>query len=187
MKAILIKKDLLITLLTCGFIIGLLIWVYSEDLGLSLKDSSVFMGKGKKISLKASQVEVSSVDGPTVGRENLIDGNVDTFWHVKNPKERNEEWLQIDLLEKEVITGVRILARKDASQLWSGNNAVWEGSNDGQNWQDLLKLSMEKKKINKGKWVEFLFPTSSAFQYYRIKIKDPSFFSIAELEIYVKE
>ncbi len=125
--------------------------------------------------------------------DSLVDGNPQTFWHVKNPPETTRHWVRIDFGEPVTITGLAILPREGfASQLWDGDNAVFQGSNSQNNeadWVEITKLSVDKAKLSTEDWhwLQYEIPNTTAYRYYRILIDDPSFFSIAELKFQASE
>jgi hypothetical protein len=140
----------------------------------------------RTLPLKNDQLNVSSFNSPGEGKQNLVDRDLDSYWHSKSPKKNMEEWIEIDLGKKESIVGLSIFPRKTSNQLWDGRNAFWEGRNDRRNWKVICRLLLEKERIKDEEWISFLFGETEAFRYYRLRINDPSFFSIAELELYKK-
>lgn len=139
-------------------------------------------GRLKMIKLPKEGLRVSSVNDLNVGGNNLIDGDPLTFWHAKNPRLELVEWVVLDLGVEKEVKMLRILPRR--GYLWKGNNAVWEGSNDGHTWQTITTLQMKKLKLRNDRWVSFVLPKAHAFRYYRLKIADPFFLSLAELEVF---
>jgi hypothetical protein len=142
--------------------------------------------KDKIILIKREQIIVSSSNSASEGKEELLDGNPNTYWHVKNPREGKEDWMELDLKQKRCVKIIRFLPRQELNQLWSSDNAIWEGSNDKKSWELIAKLDMSKEKSNKIGWIDFLLPDAEAYRYFRLRVNDPSFFSIGELEIYAK-
>jgi hypothetical protein len=140
--------------------------------------------KHKTLSITNEQITVSTVNSAGENKENMIDGNPNTYWHVKNPKTANEEWVQLDLKQIKNVKYLAILSRKGLNQLWTWDNAMWEGSNDSRNWKFIARLDMRKNQSDKSGRIAFALPDAGPYRYFRLRVNDPSFFSIAELQLY---
>jgi len=142
------------------------------------------LGKAGKIELKEEDIAVSSVHESHV-RKNLIDGNRETFWHVKHPKQERDDFIEIDMREDKTVRLLRILPRIGSiDQMWDAENAFWEGSDDKYKWRLISVLQVEKSKLKDGEWVNFAVPGGQKFRYYKLYFTDPNFLSLAELELY---
>jgi len=140
-----------------------------------------------RIELNPSLIEVSSAIG-THGGTNLIKrpGFWYSFWHVKVPKETDEAWVIIDLQSERGLDALCIQPRRGfPSQLWQGDAAIFEGSNDKQEWTAEVKLELNHEELSDWGWITFVLPKDiGAFRYYRLFITDPRFYSIGGLRVY---
>jgi len=137
-----------------------------------------------QIPLESSQLEVSSVNHPTQGKDNLVKPGTQSFWHVTAPREENPAWVTIDLTNQEPVNLLRLKPRAGfTGQLWDSNQAVLYASNDGQDWLPLTTLGIERASLIDD-WVYFSLPSEEPFRYFRLSIYEMSFFSIARLELY---
>ncbi len=137
-------------------------------------------------------ISVSSFNQPWENKESLIDGNIDTYWHVKHPSESSVHWITFDFREPVTVEGLAILPRKGNIQFWDHDHAVFQGNNKliGQaGWTNIARLFVDKTAIEtKGwDWFRYTLPNSTAYRYYRILIDDPKFLSIAEIAFKAKE
>ena len=128
--------------------------------------------------LKANHLEH---DGP----ENLVDGDITTFWHLPLSPASRTSALQIDLGEENplAIRAVRIANRiGHAEQLWT-TSAFFQGSQDAEHWETVAFLNRNSQPIED--WITFAFENQHAFRYYRFfVVEDPQFYSLAELQLY---
>jgi len=93
--------------------------------------------------------------------------------------------VQVDIGSPQAVSIVRILPREGyPDQLWDGNSALLEGSDDGVEWEPLTILGLERKSITND-WISFPVHNTHAYQYYRLSIRDPSFRSLSRLEFFV--
>ncbi len=108
------------------------------------------------------------------------------FWHVKVPKETNEAWVRIDLESQRQLGALAVKPRPGLlSQLWNGDTAVLEGSDDKQTWTALVILELDHDELNDQDWINFVLPEDiGAYRYFRLFIYDPGFFSMAGLRLY---
>jgi hypothetical protein len=137
-----------------------------------------------KIELTASQLRVSSVEGPAYDKENLLLPGVDGFWHVKAPREASTEWVLVDLETPRAVSLLRLRSRAGfPDHLWLGYAAELEASHDRGNWDSLGVLGIDKVDLT-GDWLYFLTGNTQAYRYYRLIIRDRYFLSIARLELY---
>ena len=138
----------------------------------------------KKLAIKASDIQVSSVQLPTMSRDSLVQPGREGFWHVKAPREEIPAWVTVSLDAPVSLSAIHILPRAgQTAQLWDGNTAILEGSHDAADWIPLATLSLNKSEL-RNDWIGFLLDNLPSFQFYRISIYDPQFFSIARLEFY---
>jgi len=136
-----------------------------------------------KIELDESQIEVSSTFENYL-KENLI--KEPDFWHVEIPRETDEAWVVVDLGGEARLDVLAIRPRIDyLEQLWRGDAAVLEGSNDKQEWIAEVKLELNHEELNEHDWIAFVLPEDiGSYRYYRLFITDPGFSSLGGLELY---
>ncbi len=128
----------------------------------------------------------------TLIKEYLIDEDADTLWHVKYPPESSVHWVAFDFGKPVTIEGLAILPKKDNTQFWGQDNALFQGSNDPDSkagWKGIARLFTDKAALeSRGRdWLRYTLPNATAYRYYRILIDDPKFLSIAEVKFKVKE
>lgn len=138
------------------------------------------------LNLIPAQIEVSSFNQFFENKENLIDGNPNTYWHARYPKTELESVISIDA-KQSVKTGLlRILPRNGfLDQLWTGDHAAWEASADGVNWKLITMLDIDPQQLNQNSWLNFIFQHENKYRYYRLRVRDQQFLSLSELELYV--
>ena len=137
-------------------------------------------------------VSVSSAHLKSHDKESLIDGEVNTFWHVKHPPESSVHWASFDFGEPVTVEGLAILPRRGfIGQFWNQDHAIFQGSNDpdSEGWNSVGKLFADKESLSSmdWDWLRYNFTDTATYQYYRILIDDPTFLSIAEVKFQVKE
>lgn len=137
----------------------------------------------EKVALTQEQIETSSSNET---RHQAIDGSRETFWHVKYPKEEKvDAFIEIDIGRKRFVKALRILPRLGSiDQLWVGRHGVWEGSDNGDFWQAITALRIAKTQLKDGLWTGFALPANQAYRYYRLRIRNQAFLSLAEIELY---
>jgi hypothetical protein len=149
-------------------------------------ESNIDLYKYTRIPITPTQVEVSSVLRPSLGKANLVEAQYNGFWHIGTPKEETRPWILIDLKIPQATAALGILGREDADQLWRGYRAVLEASNDSENWELVAWLGLSDNRSN-GEWSYFFFPDPKPNRYYRFSTYDWSFMSIAKLNMYAIE
>lgn len=145
-------------------------------------------GVQKRIILSEDRITVSSFNNQNQNKNNLIDNNMGSFWHIKYPKNEPDafEFVNFDLGDRKEIKVLKVMPRpgNDIVQMWDGDGAYWEGSNDRHVWQIITRLQVNRSELKDGEWINFILPEYQAFRYYRLKITDPDFLSFAEIELY---
>lgn len=139
------------------------------------------------LELQAASIQVSSVNQPNHGKESLLDGDLDTFWHVKQPKTQYEDWISINLAYPEGVKALALKPRKGhLDQLWQNDHAEFQASNDRMRWVTLAKLNIDNGNLNNADpdWLYFSFNNQRNFTYYRLLIKDRQFLSLSEIELF---
>ena len=133
-----------------------------------------------RIELNTDHIEVSSIH-KSFGKEYLIKES--GFWHTEAS---NEAWVVIDMVNERKIDTIAIRPRRGCfSQLWEGETAILEGSNDQQEWNPQVKLELNHEELNDYGLIAFVLPEDMVrYRYYRLFIIDPGFYSIDELRIY---
>jgi hypothetical protein len=140
-----------------------------------------------QIPLNGSRLEVSSIIQPALGKDNLVRPDVGGFWHVIAPRQENPAWLTINMTGPQTISVLRLKPRDGyTGQLWNGSSAVLYVSNDGQGWQPLATLSINRLSLV-DEWVYFSLPTAEPCSHLKLSIYDMSFYSIARIELYQKK
>ena len=148
---------------------------------------------GYRNLLDSAALSVSDFIPPYSTGNSLVDDNEGTYWHVYNPPETTRHWVRIDFGEPVTLTGLALLPRMGfISQLWDGDNAVFQGSNSPNSeadWASIAKLPVDKARLEAEgwHWLKYTLPNTTAYRYYRILIDDPSFYSIAELKFQASE
>jgi hypothetical protein len=137
----------------------------------------------RQIELQASMLEVSSVLR-NFGIEALLKG--DGFWHVVLSPKAASDWLKIDLGEACQLAALAVRPRSDnPEQLWRGDGAELQASDDGATWTGLVRLKLENSELNSSDWITFLLPGDiGEYRYYRLFITSPEFVSLAGLRVY---
>ncbi len=139
------------------------------------------------LPLLAGQIEVSSVNHPTQGKDNLVKPGTEGFWHLKTPRQENPAWLSVDLGEARAVAMVRILPRSGVTKnMWDGTKALLESSDDGETWKPLATLAVKRAALTED-WISFLLPEPETHRFYRLTISDMSFYSFARLELCTHE
>lgn len=137
-----------------------------------------------KIPLEAQQLQISSLNHPSQGRESLVQPGVEGFWHVKVPKEETRPWIMVDLGEERPLALLRVLPRAgQAQQMWRGSTTDLQASHNEQNWATIATLSIIPWPPTED-WINFPLLSSQAYRYYRLSIWDTDFYSMARLELY---
>ena len=138
-----------------------------------------------KIELDVSRIEVSSTNSPVEGKENLIKGLGDPYWHVKHPRETDETWIVVDLGSETRLDVFAIRPRSEHPQLWDGDAAILEGSNDNEEWDPQVKLELYLGELDDQDWIAFILPENmGSYRYYRLFSTYPNFLSLGGLELY---
>ena len=137
-----------------------------------------------QIPLTEFQLEVSSTNHISQGKENLSLPGTVGFWHVKTPKEEARPWVKVDMKTQQTLAVFGILGRQGADQLWQGYRAVLEASNDGENWEILARLGLRATPPT-SEWVYFYLPEPNPYRYYRFSTHDWNFMSMARIAMYV--
>jgi hypothetical protein len=139
------------------------------------------------LPLAAAQLDVSSVNQPTQGKDNLVRPGTDGYWHVKIPREENPAWVSVNLTAARAVALLRILPRSGVTRnLWDGAKARLEASDDRETWKSLATLALKRDALS-GDWISFPLPEPESHRYYRLVISDTSFYSFARLEFYTRE
>lgn len=143
----------------------------------------------RNIELDISRVIVSSINQVSEGKENLIQGIGNHYWHVKFPKETAEEWVIVDLESAGGLAALAVRPRTGhLDQIWKGNTAILQGSNNKEQWIPLVSLRLDTEGLNEDVWIIFILPKEfGPYRYFRLFISDPNFLSLGGLEIYSKD
>jgi len=140
----------------------------------------------EKIELTEGQLKTSSSNSSNETSGQAIDGNEGTYWHVKFPKEELvDAFIEIDMGTKRKVKVLRILPRQGhIDQLWDRDNAAWEGSEDGATWDTIIRLNIDRAKVN-DEWIGYVLPQDEGrmYRYYRLRMRN-SFLSLAEMELF---
>jgi hypothetical protein len=116
---------------------------------------------------------------------NAVDADPHSYWHVKIPKETPYAWLAVSCPFNLTITHIRIVPRQGFSnQLWRGDHAQLQASDDGKAWQTVQRLDVRQAGFD-GSDRPLLFTLQKPLttRFVRLFIDDPGFFSLATLEL----
>jgi len=150
-------------------------------------DIGKWIGLFVRIPLSSSSIEVSSFNKPDESQHSLIDGDPNTYWHVRYPPASDKHWVLIDLVTPGPVDALRVRPRQGVvTQFWDGANAVFQGSHDKEAWASLATLAVDKSALDNRnpEWLAFPVKSGMAFRYYRLLIQDSNFLSLGELEVY---
>jgi hypothetical protein len=138
----------------------------------------------EQVPLSASQIEVSSINNPTQGGDVLVQSGTDGFWHVKMPRQKEPEWVLVDLGSEQAVTLIRARPRSGyPNHFWYGYSAALDASNDKEHWTELALLGGLRSELT-GDWLSFLVGNLQPYRYYRLSILDEGFLSMSRLELY---
>jgi hypothetical protein len=137
-----------------------------------------------KLTIDAATIKVSSALQLGLDGSALIQKGTDGFWHLKTPREEIPAWVTFSLKSPAPVKVLRIFPRTGlTSQLWNGSTAFLEGSADGQNWQVLAALGLDRDKLTND-WISFALNLTASFSHYRLSVYDLKFLSLGRLELY---
>jgi hypothetical protein len=142
-----------------------------------------------RAALAPDSLQVSSANKADEDKQNLVDGNPQSNWHVKFPTETEVHWILIDLGKDDNLEALGIMPNVNSpNQMWDKDNASIQGSLDKTEWVDIALLAVDKERLEKDnpQWLYYTFQNSIAYRYYRILIQDDQFLSLAEIELYGK-
>ena len=156
------------------------------ELPVVLGKQGIDLSSYRKIGLDDSHIEVSSINQDTEGKENLIKGLGAPFWHVKYPKETDDAWVVVDLGSEARLDILAIRPRTGfLDQIWRGDAAILEGSNNKEEWMLQVKLELKLEELNDQDWIAFVIPDNiGSYRYYCLFITDPGFLSLGGLAVY---
>lgn len=148
------------------------------EVGLSLAGQS-------RVRLFPDALSASSRNKPTEGTENLVGNGPGGYWHIRVPRREATAWLQIDLgRNPEPLSTLRIRPRADAlNQLWRGDRAGLQASQDGESWLLLTRLSINRAKVTDD-WLAFPIMNARPYRFYRLVFWDQEFKSIGRVELF---
>lgn len=96
-----------------------------------------------------------------------------TIWHAAESTVNKPQWINIDYCMPARISGLGIMAQdstpKGAEHKRAPKDFVFQGSNDGKTWTDLLTVA-DNTYDKGGEWKEWTFKNSREFLSYRIYI-----------------
>jgi hypothetical protein len=142
----------------------------------------------RKLVVPPGGVTADSYNKETEKPQNLVDGNPNTYWHVKSMEQPSEHWVRFALDAPAALSLVAVTPRRGfTDQLWSSNTALLGGSDDGLSWTAIGRLELENNRLDKAGTVPLYFKVEAArtFKYYRVLMEDDSgFLSASELELF---
>lgn len=158
----------------------------ATEVSVVLGKQGIDLSSYRKIELDESRIEVSSTNQPGEGKENLITGLGVPYWHAKFPKEPSEEWVVVDLGGEARLSVLAVRPRTEhLDQIWRGDAAVLEGSNDKQEWITEVKLELNPEELDAQDWIAFVLPEEiGPYRYYRLFISDLGFLALGGLWVY---
>lgn len=138
-----------------------------------------------RVPLAASAVVASSSNSSTETPASLVRPAVDGYWHVlASDQVKGVGWVQLELSAATNVTELRVRPRADLpAQMWDGDRAKWQGSADGTSWTTIASLGLDRASLVTD-WYGYRIPSASSYRYYRLLIEDPTFRSLAGLELY---
>lgn len=96
-----------------------------------------------------------------------------TIWHAAESPVNKPQWINIDYCMPARISGLGIMAQdsapKGAEHKRAPRDFVFQGSNDGKTWADLLTVT-DNAYDKGGEWKEWTFKNNQKFLSYRIYI-----------------
>ncbi len=132
--------------------------------------------------LHPESCSASDINNPNMTADSMFDEHPQSFWHIETPPQTTRHWVTMDFGRPVHPTGLSMLPRRGlASQMWGGENAILQGSQDGQSWQDITTLPVAKAFLSSAEWLYFPLPADTAYRHYRLFIDDQEFFSITEM------
>jgi hypothetical protein len=143
-----------------------------------------------QIPLSPDLLQVSSANGSNEAKQNLVDGNPMSNWHVKFPTETEEHWIIIDMGSETIVQALGIMPNVNSpNQIWDQDHATIQGSHDKRAWSNIALLVVDKGTLEKDtpQWLYYAFQNNTAYKYYRILIQDDIFLSMAEIELYQRD
>ncbi len=136
------------------------------------------------VFLHPQSLSASDINDPTQNAQALVDEDPGTFWHIEIPPKTSRHWVAMDFGRPVQPTGLSVLPRRGfPDQLWSGENAILQGSQNGQFWQDITRLLLDKESLPSGssQVLSFVIPAGTAYRHYRLFINDPGFYALGEI------
>jgi hypothetical protein len=148
-----------------------------------------------EIKIEPEAVTASSINRGDLGPSQLVDGDFESFWHIRVPNpnqgallgQARQHWVQVDLQTPRVVAAVGVVPRlQTPGQFWGDTGTRIKGSDDGENWTDLAQLKLQNAYIEPTDpgWVHYQFNNAKAYRYYRISTDWREFKSLAELRLY---
>jgi hypothetical protein len=138
----------------------------------------------KKLVIDPATIQVSSALQEGMDGRVLIQAGTSGFWHLKTPRQEVPARVAFSLPEPASVQVLRILPRAGLTgQLWNGPTAFLEASANGEDWQVLAALELDRDSLT-GSWVSFSLNLEADFKHYRLSIYDPAFLSLGRLELY---
>ena len=136
-----------------------------------------------KLVITPEQIEVSGANSIEEGASNLVAEGTEGYW-LTSPEENGAAWIRIDVTNPQPVSIVRIRPRAGhVNQLPYGNSTLLEGSDNGNDWESLAVLGIDKDAANYD-WLTFPVHNTKAYKHYRISFRDPNFQSLSRLELY---
>lgn len=117
-----------------------------------------------------SSEEVVGEGAPRGYARNMLDGNVNTYWHSKwtAPKETYPHWVVIDMKEQRQLLGTKITGRLGrANNVGNPRYIVIEISNDRITWEEIDNVELPQNEAN-----ELLFNRAYHGQYLRLTVNE---------------
>lgn len=159
---------------------------YNQPNGIPFEHKVKWVLPGTRSTLRPEIIRPEAIkvgsEHPEFQKQFLVDGREDTFWHVcleRGPFPREE--IQIELESLVPVNVCRIRPRRGEPQVWTGNSALFSGSNEGKNWTPLAGLSLPQGIGDD--WLSFELENNTPYWYYKLNVIGPEFCSVAEIEL----
>ena len=159
---------------------------------MCIRDSITVQEKSRKeFALSASQLSTNAQEPSEGPISNLVDGNVNNFFHTRwsSPQIDLPHYIQIDF--KEAHENFSVYYRTRGDDTWTTaarpSSVELQISNDGESWETLTTLSGLPTGHGDEYTSEFVMPGKS-FTYFRFNViatsSNTKYFNMAEFKFY---
>jgi hypothetical protein len=130
-------------------------------------------------------LEAGQIAGSSAASVDTAPGKIVTEGGYWQPAPGDEApFLEVDLMAPQAVSVLRLLPRAGhADGMPEGNSTLFEGSSEGEDWEPLAVLGIDRDKLN-GDWLSFPVYIPRPYQCYRLSFRDSGFDSLGGLEFY---